>query len=105
MARLAPVTPNHTASATVSTGISTSFSTNATLAARLGRKMPSGCRPAPVTEQADRQRRAAERVGDVVPELRQRDVRDVDGEADHAGPDQRVLQYRHHDGADGSLLR
>ena len=49
MARLEPVTPNHTASATVSTGIATSFSTKATLAARLGRKMPSGCRPAPVT--------------------------------------------------------
>ncbi len=48
-------------------------------------------------QQADRQRRAPERIRHVMPEFWQRDVRYVDGEADDAGPDQRVLHHRHHD--------
>ena len=49
MARLEPVSPNHSASATAMTGISTSLRNTAIEAARLGRNMPSRCRPAPVT--------------------------------------------------------
>ena len=44
-------------------------------------------------KQADAEGGAAERVGDVVPDLWQRQMRDIDRKPDRAGPDQRIRQH------------
>ena len=58
----------------------------------------------PGDEQADRERGAAERVGDLMPDARQRQVQDIERQPDGAGPDQGIAHHRHQDGADRLLF-
>ncbi len=58
----------------------------------------------PGDQQADRQRGAAERVGDLMPDARQRQMQDIEHKANDAGPDQGIAHHGHHDGADRLLF-
>jgi hypothetical protein len=51
-------------------------------------------------EQPDRERGAPERVRYLMPDCWQRQMQDVDGKPDRAGPDQGIAHYRHGDSAD-----
>jgi hypothetical protein len=50
-------------------------------------------------EESDRERGAAERVGDLVPDFWQGQVQNIERKPDRTGPDQRIFDHGHDDGA------